>query len=364
MKRNEREKSMCKGYSLSKLNYLVLAGSVLATSNSLADTFSYDQEALPDAKPWTSAEFQKDSEEFQFAVIGDRTGGANQEHTFKLAMGQLNLLQPDFVINVGDMIEGYSDDKAELNAEWDEVDAILAELDMPFFRVPGNHDIANNVAQQVWRKRHGATFYHFAYNDTLFVVLDSEDPPREAPEGIKDKLELYNRLQVEDPPKAQAMLAEFMSDEAVIAALVKPVEFGDDQVAYVENTLAKYPDVRWTFLFLHEPAWENPSDSFKKIQGMLKDRRHTFLAGHLHYYDYDLIDGHEHITMGPAGASFHHEGPGNVDHIMWVTMTGDGPQIANIALKGIFDRKGLDPELFGAYDRKGYPPAEVSKEEE
>jgi len=34
-------------------------------------------------------------------------------------------------------------------------------------------------------------------------------------------------------------------------------------------------------------------------------------------------------------------------------MTDDGPQIANIALKGIFDRKGLDPELFGAYDRKG-----------
>ena len=24
-----------------------------------------------------------------------------------------------------------------------------------------------------------------------------------------------------------------------------------------------------------------------------------------------------------------------------------------IALKGVFDRKGLDPALFGAYDRKG-----------
>jgi hypothetical protein len=34
-------------------------------------------------------------------------------------------------------------------------------------------------------------------------------------------------------------------------------------------------------------------------------------------------------------------------------MTDDGPQIGNIALKGIFDRKGLDPSLFGAYDRKG-----------
>ena len=47
------------------------------------------------------------------------------------------------------------------------------------------------------------------------------------------------------------------------------------------------------------------------------------------------------------------EGPGNVDHIMWVTMTEDGPEIANIALKGVFDRQGLDPSLFGAYDRKG-----------
>ena len=90
------------------------------------------------------------------------------------------------------------------------------------------------------------------------------------------------------------------------------------------------------------------------IRDRLKGREHTFFAGHLHYYDYDNIDGYEHITMGPAGASFHHDGPGNVDHIMWVTMTEDGPQIANIALKGLFDRKGLDPELFGAYDRKGY----------
>jgi hypothetical protein len=66
--------------------------------------------------------------------------------------------------------------------------------------------------------------------------------------------------------------------------------------------------------------------------------------------------------MGPAGASFHHEGPGNVDHIMWVTMTDDGPQIGNIALKGVFDRKGLDPELFGAYDRKGAEPATNEEE--
>ena len=319
-----------------------------------AAVFSYDQAALSGAQPWTLKEFKNNPDNFQFVVIGDRTGGANVQETFKLAMGQINLLQPEFVINVGDVIEGYSDEKAELHAEWDEVDKMLKTLEMPFFRTPGNHDIANETAQQVWRERHGATYYSFVYKNVLFMVLDSEDGSRPSPPPeMKEKIELYNRLQTEDPAKAKEMLAEFMSDEAVVAGLSKPVEFPEKQMAWIKKTLADHADVRWTFLFQHEPAWENPSESFKAIQGLLKDRDHTFIAGHLHYYDYDNIDGHEHITMGPAGASFHHEGPGNVDHIMWVTMTDDGPQIGNIALKGLFNRKGLDPDMFGAYDRKG-----------
>lgn len=325
----------------------------LAGTSGTAADFSYDAAALPGAKPWTSEDFNDNPSNFQFIVIGDRTGGANVEGTFDLAAEQVRLLQPEFVVNVGDLIEGYSDDPAELNAEWDEVDAKLAKMETPFFRTPGNHDIANSVAQEVWRERFGATYYSFVYGDTLFLVLDSEDPPREAPAGMKDKIALYNRLQTEDPERAKSMLAEFMSDESVVAGLAMKAEFNEAQTTFVRNALTQHPDVRWTFLFLHEPAWENPSDSYMAIEDMLKGRDHTIIAGHLHYYDYDNIDGYEHITMGPAGASFHQEGPGNVDHVMWVTMTEDGPEIANIALKGVFDRKGLDPDLFGAYDRKG-----------
>jgi len=325
--------------------------------------FSYNKERLPEAKPWTSQEIQNDPAEFQFVVIGDRTGGANVQRTFEIAIAQLNLLQPEFVINVGDLIEGYSDDPAELNAEWDESDKMLAKLNMPFVRTPGNHDIANETAQQVWRDRYGASYYHFVYKDALFMVLDSENPPRVAPEGIKEKLEEYNRLQTEDPAKAQELLEGFMKEESVIMYLAQVIEFGDDQKAWIKKTLADNPDVRWTFLFLHEPAWEKENKHFEEIQGMLKDRKHTFLAGHLHYYDYDLIDGTDHITMGPAGASLHHEGPGNVDHLMWVTMTEDGPEIANVALKGIFNRKGVNPELFKAFDRGGDAEKEEPKKD-
>lgn len=331
---------------------LCLLGSGIVNSARAGD-FGFDEGRIVGAKPWTSEEFNNDPDDFQFMIVGDRTGGANIEGTFALAMKQINLLQPEFVINVGDQIEGYTENKVALNAEWDEVDKMLDGLDMPFFRTPGNHDIANVAAQEVWRERYGPSYYSFTYNDTLFLVIDSEDPPRVAPEGIAEKLVLYARLQKEDPEAAKALGVELASDESVVAGLAEPINLHDEQIAFLKSALEENADVRWTVLFMHEPAWENPSQSFEEVQELLKDRKHSFFAGHLHYYDYDLIEGVEYITMGPAGASFHKDGPGNVDHVTWVTMTDEGPQIANIALKGLFDRKGLDPSLFGAYDRKG-----------
>ena len=317
--------------------------------------FEYNKEVITDLKPWTNENFKGTEDEFQFVIIGDRTGGHNAQGTFDLAMSQINLLQPEFAINVGDLIEGYPEDKEDLLGMWDEADAMTGKLEIPFFRTIGNHDVSTPLTKEVYLERYGVDYYHFIYKDVLFMVLNSEDGSRpEPPEGIMKGLKEYERLQVEDPVKAKEMLKEFMTDEAVIAALSTPVEFPEKQMDWIKKTLAENADVRWTFLFMHEPCWENPSDSFKAVQQMLKDRDHTFFAGHLHYYDYDKIDGYEHITMGPAGASFHHDGPGNVDHIMWVTMKENGPEMGNIALKGIFDRKGLDTTLFGAYDRKGY----------
>jgi len=279
--------------------------------------FSFDQEGIPGPKPWTSQNFRNDQESFQFAIIGDRTGGANAEGTFALAMDQLNLLQPEFVINVGDIIEGYTRDKADLHSQWEEAEGLTRILDMPFFLTRGNHDASYPEAKEVWSERHGPAYYHFLYRNVLFMVLDTEDAPRlDPPPGMEEQIKLYNRLQTEDPERAKRMLDDFMKDEAIVAGLSKPVEFPQGQMDWIEETLEANAGVRWTFVFTHEPCWENPSESFKAVQALLESRQFTWFAGHLHYYDYDLIDGHEYITMGPAGASWHHDGPGNVDHIM------------------------------------------------
>jgi 3',5'-cyclic AMP phosphodiesterase CpdA len=328
-----------------------------------SQVFLFDQAEVSGAKPWTSEDFKNDPDNFQFVVIGDRTGGANVQGTFAIAMDQINLLQPEFVINVGDIIEGYAEDDDELDRMWDEAERLTDKLQMPFFYTRGNHDVSFPGGKEAWRERHGPSYYHFVYRDVLFMVLDSEDSPRpEPPSEIKEKTLIYKKLQVEDPEAAKKMLAEFMSSEAIVAALGQPVEFPDEQMAWIKKILAENADVRWTFVFMHEPCWENPSKSFEEIERLLQTRNSTFIGGHLHYYDYDAVNGQDHITMGPAGASWHHDGPGNVDHILWVTMTEDGPEMGNIALKGIFDRKGLDPSLFGAYDRKGADVGEPAKE--
>ena len=181
---------------------MLLGGCSTMQKGSGTAAFHYDQAALSGKTPWTSKDFRNNLDNFQFVIIGDRTGGANVEGTFEIAMDQINLLQPEFVINVGDLIEGYTDDKAELNAMWEEAEGMTTKLQMPFFYTIGNHDVGSQTQKEVWLERHGADYYFFVYRDVLFMVLNSEDGSRpEPPPGMKESIDTYNRLQKEDPAK-------------------------------------------------------------------------------------------------------------------------------------------------------------------
>jgi protein-tyrosine phosphatase len=315
--------------------------------------FSYDSEEIPGPRPWSSENFLDRSENFQFAVLGDRGGGASPLGTYERAMEQLNLMQPAFVMSVGDFVEGYTAVQSEMDEQWEEFEAIIQKLEPPFFYVRGNHDINMPLTRKAWSERRGPQYYHFLYKDVLFIVLDTEDAERPMPPNMEEDITTYNRLKKEDPQKAMAFIIEWMKTPEAQEAFGHGarVEFPETQRAWLKKVLEKNQDVRWTFLFLHEPVWDNPSESFEEMDQMLQDRDFTFFAGHTHYYDYDLINGHEYITVASAGAAFVHDGPGNVDMMTWVTMQDEGPEIAGIALKGIFDRRGLDTSMFGAYDR-------------
>jgi hypothetical protein len=276
---------------LTLLFLLMLGTCVLAQPNDLTIT-------VPEgAVPWTSLEIEAPDDQFQFAIVTDRTGGL-RPGVFSEAVDKLNLLRPPFVMSVGDLITGYTEDLTELNRQWDEFDAMVDRLAMPFFYVPGNHDITNAVMDSLWTARLGPKYYHFVYKDVLFLCLNSEDQFRGAGRGT----------------------------------------ISDEQFAYIEEVLEENEDVRWTFVFLHQPLWDQPNpESWPKVEALLKNREHSVFAGHVHHYQKFSRNNGRYYTLATTGGGSRLRGPslGEFDHVTWVTMTESGPVLANIALDGI-----------------------------
>jgi len=290
--------------------------------------------------PHTHLEFQDQSEDFHFALLGDRTGG-ERPGIFDATIARLNLLRPEFVISMGDLIEGYSEDPEDLRAMWADLDERVNKLDMPFLTVPGNHDMGNEVMRQVWRERNGRDYYYFVYKNVLFLMLNTEDPPVELPAKTLEQILYFKKLIKEDPVKARELVANNPNARNEIDL---PVAISDAQVDYVKEVLEQHRDVRWTFFILHKPAWEYDAPNFERIEALAQDRPYTMFAGHQHNYQRTERHGRDYIRLGTSGGIWHHQGKGNMDHITWTTLTNDGPIIANILLTGILDKNGPTTE--------------------
>lgn len=291
--------------------------------------------------PRSPQQFFDQNASFQFAVVGDRTGG-HRPGVFEAAMDKVNLLRPEFVISVGDLVEGYTDDPDKIDAEWDEVEAFIGKLDMTFFYVAGNHDLSNPMMVEAWRKRRGDPYYSFVYKNVLFIALDTEDPPIVFAPEMLERTQSMEAAMAKDPEGTQARILKSASKRSAPVKLPGSVDISDAQLTFVKETLASHQDVRWTMIFLHKPAWMYDSAAFAQIEKMLQDRPYTVIAGHEHYYAYDSRFDRDYIDMGTTGGVWVKDGPGRLDHVAWVTMTQDGPVFANIAVNGISDKLGPD----------------------
>jgi calcineurin-like phosphoesterase family protein len=288
-------------------------------------------------KPWTSKPFDDAAENFSFAVVTDLYSGY-RKGVFEVAAAELGLLRPAFIMTVGDQIEGGTEDKATLNAEWDEFDARLAATHAPYFHVGGNHDLTSLGQRQVWEARYGRRYYHFLYKGVLFLVLDTEDYSAGRMQEIYKLRDDYLRVVDTDPAKA-AKLPYASLMEAKVG------EISPEQSAYFEKVLADNSKARWTVLLMHKPVWNRPDDKgLGRIEAALKGRPYTLINGHLHRYSYTVRNGADYIMLGTTGGGRAFDGsPGAMDHMLWVTMTKDGPSIANLRLDGVLDKTGHIP---------------------
>jgi len=316
---------------------LMLVGACTHTppTEPVLESFLHDFGESP--VPWTGSDFDDEPGKFTFAVFSDLTGG-EREGVFEVAIEQLRLLRPELIISVGDLIEGGTMDHEKLHREWDSFDERANRANAPVFHVGGNHDLTNPDMWQVWEQRYGKRYYHFVYKNVLFLVLDTEDNPPKLQQYIHEiRLKAIETWE-DQGPEAYARTEYAHLEER------KSGRIGAGQAAYFKKVIAQYPDVRWTYLLMHKPAWQRPDEeNFSGIEAALAGRPYTVFYGHVHSYLHEQRLGRDYIRLGTTGGSHAPGNPAAIDHVTLVTVSEEGTDIANLRMSGIFDKTGGIP---------------------
>ncbi len=231
----------------------------------------------------------------RFAVIGDRTGSA-VPGIYEQIVGEIERLKPDFVVTVGDMIEGPENDEQRLRAKWAEYDSIISRLSMPIYLTPGNNDIESDFMEDFYPKIEGRPYHSFDVNYLHFIILDN---------------------------------SRWSSSD----------ELPGEQLNWLIDDLVKNIKARFTFVFYHKPFWET------SIADGAADTLHTLFrkygvdavfSGHYHTYLSGKYDDILYTVVGSSGGGISHPGAtGLMYHFVWVTVDKNGISIAPIKMGAV-----------------------------
>jgi len=206
----------------------------------------------------------------RFAVVADQTGSA-MPGVYDSVLAEVARLDPDFVVTVGDQVEGYlGSDTVALGAEYD---LLAAQFDRAFgrrareetflIRTPGNHDITTDAAEPVWRSRVGPPYRRVDAAGVTVLVLDN------------------SRAGEADP-------------------------IAPDQVRFLERELSGVRPEDPVLVLMHKPyfsqtVWEGRDDPLHPI--LVKKGVDAVLAGHWHDYVYEPRDGVLYVVCGSSGGA-------------------------------------------------------------
>ena len=286
--------------------------------------------------PWNNPPGDSDGD-FSFAIISDLTGG-ERERIFDVAVEQINRFEPAFVLSVGDLIEGGTEDTLQLKMEWEDFDRRANKLEAPFFHLGGNHDLTNPSMRRFWNGRYGPTYYYFRYNEILFLMLDSEDYEEER------MMQIFRARARALKMISGEIEGEYEESEYYHMEERRTGSISREQRIYFEEALKEHPETKWTFVLMHKPLWKNEANSeWKALEQSLASRNHTVINGHFHSFSHELRKDKSHIMLGTTGGAQNAQDPNSFDHISWVRMIGGRPVITHIRMDGILNEEGKIP---------------------
>jgi 3',5'-cyclic-AMP phosphodiesterase len=198
--------------------------------------------------------------DFRFSIIGDRTGAA-QPQIYGRVWREVDLLHPDFVINVGDTIQGGADALAE--SQWQELRPLFERYNhYPLYFTPGNHDVFSDTSAKLYEKQSGrAIRYSFNYQDAHFTVLDNS----------------------------------------------RTNDLTQEELDFLSSDLEANKDKNPKFIFFHKPYWipilKLGSSDFPLHKLALKYGVQHVISGHGHQFVRLVRDGIAYMEVGSSGGT-------------------------------------------------------------
>lgn len=278
----------------------------------------------------------KDEENFHFLIFGDRTGGPPEGiKVLAQAAEDANLLDPDLIMTVGDLIQGYNDNDVWIK-QMEEYQKTLSVLRMPWFPVAGNHDIfwrgkgpkPAGEHEGNYEKHFGPLWYWFQHKKCGFLVLFSD----EGDPADSSKPRDFNR------PEQQ--------------------KFSEQQLQFLEKSLAEMKDLKHVFLFMHHPRWASdiyPGNNWDKVHQLLVRAGNVSacFAGHIHRLRYDgKKDGIEYFALAATGAQMPgvYPGLGYLHHYNLVSVRPGGIQVSTLPVGAVMNPRDFTPEHLADLD--------------
>lgn len=268
-----------------------------------------------------------ENDSFTFLVFGDRTTGTPEGLPILAdAVCDANRLKPDFVMNIGDMVQGYNTTEQWLD-QMREYKAIMAKLNCPWYPTPGNHDIyggkfaselPKGQHEQDYEKHFGPLWYAFEYKNNWFVVLFTDEGNPETGEKTFKK------------PECQKM--------------------SDAQFEWLRTILKKAAGADGVYVFQHHPRWlgGNYGDDWNKVHAAFVEAGNVkaVFAGHIHVMTFNEKDGIRYITLATTGGKLDRNDPqaGMMHHINHVSVhKGSTPKITILPVKSTIDVASMPP---------------------